>query len=62
LTSTAAWSRAVTVVGATPASGSQVWSGTVADLLNMPKRMSSTALPGITAPRIVVRSKEPVLL
>ena len=41
LTSTAACSRAVTGDGATPASGSHVWNGSVADFDRMPSRISS---------------------
>ena len=42
-TSTAACSSAVTGEGATPASGSHVWNGSVADFDRMPSRISATA-------------------
>src|SRR2546421_12119677 len=43
VTIVAAWIRAETGVGPSIASGSQVWSGTWADLANAPTRMSRAA-------------------
>jgi len=64
LTSKAACSRAVTGEGATPASGSHVWKGSVADLAKMPASSKTTAIfDKWVAPRVsfmVWRSNEPV--
>jgi hypothetical protein len=49
----------VTGVGATPASGSQVWNGRVALLAKMPAVISATARPEIGRPRISSRLKVP---
>ena len=55
----AACSSEVIVDGATPASGNQVWSGTVALLENTPAMMRTRATPPIALPRSSVISKVP---
>ena len=56
----AAWIRALIGVGPSMASGSQVWSGSCADLATAPTRRSRHAIEACVSDRLAAPEKMPL--